>query len=377
MGSSKSGRWLGPDKKVSVKQCLRLTRSDLKNSGLVTGKANDVIFSWRTGEGEQDSATVRARVTTRLSTRVTISLAYTVRLDQESHEVDETIHVIKADHKDGGNWWIQCPAQVNGQPCSRRVGVVYLPPGARVFGCRHCHDLAPTKKGGTDGLDMDTIQDAQVAAVENSDVSQDEQERPEANATTGKRDTAPPPLRAHFYVDHGLRQLDPKTTTLTEVARTKLVDELLLKMTWDAELPEGRFAQVLPEIQRSAPVAFASFAARILREGCFSPGAEQSQVYFPFHRMGSIVRLYLIEDLKVTGAADLLLANSAVAAFVEARILLSRAAPLGPDFGPPPSEEKLFRTQAVTQQKVFLNAMAKLQPKPSRPMGRSPARESA
>jgi hypothetical protein len=36
------------------------------------------------------------------------------------------------------------PLIVNGRSCGRRVGKRYLPPGARYFGCRRCHDLTYT-----------------------------------------------------------------------------------------------------------------------------------------------------------------------------------------------------------------------------------------
>jgi hypothetical protein len=38
-------------------------------------------------------------------------------------------------------WWFICPILKNGNSCKRRVGKLYLPPGASSFGCRHCHDL--------------------------------------------------------------------------------------------------------------------------------------------------------------------------------------------------------------------------------------------
>ncbi len=41
----------------------------------------------------------------------------------------------------GKRWWFTCPLTVNGVACNRRVGKLYLPPGARYFGCRHCYDL--------------------------------------------------------------------------------------------------------------------------------------------------------------------------------------------------------------------------------------------
>ena len=41
----------------------------------------------------------------------------------------------------GRRWWFTCPLVVNGVPCGRRVGKLYLPPKARYFGCRTCHGL--------------------------------------------------------------------------------------------------------------------------------------------------------------------------------------------------------------------------------------------
>ena len=41
----------------------------------------------------------------------------------------------------GQRWWFTCPLVVNGKPCNRRAGKLYLPPGTRYFGCRICHNL--------------------------------------------------------------------------------------------------------------------------------------------------------------------------------------------------------------------------------------------
>ena len=41
----------------------------------------------------------------------------------------------------GRRWWLTCPLMVAGIACNRRIGKLYLPPGARYFGCRQCHDL--------------------------------------------------------------------------------------------------------------------------------------------------------------------------------------------------------------------------------------------
>jgi hypothetical protein len=49
-------------------------------------------------------------------------------------------------HFGGLRWWFRCPLAVNGHPCNRRVGKLYLPPGRRYFGCRRCHDLTDTAR---------------------------------------------------------------------------------------------------------------------------------------------------------------------------------------------------------------------------------------
>jgi hypothetical protein len=41
----------------------------------------------------------------------------------------------------GRRWWFIRPLIVRGVPCERRAGKLYLPPGARYFGYRKCHDL--------------------------------------------------------------------------------------------------------------------------------------------------------------------------------------------------------------------------------------------
>jgi hypothetical protein len=38
-------------------------------------------------------------------------------------------------------WWMLCPLAQGGRPCRKRVLLLYLPDGARFFGCRRCHRL--------------------------------------------------------------------------------------------------------------------------------------------------------------------------------------------------------------------------------------------
>ena len=41
----------------------------------------------------------------------------------------------------GVRWWFLCTLTCDGRYCGRRVGKLYLPPGGRYYGCRHCYDL--------------------------------------------------------------------------------------------------------------------------------------------------------------------------------------------------------------------------------------------
>ena len=291
-------------------------------------------------------------------------------MDGESHEVNESIYLAKAARNAGGNWWMSCPAQINGEACSRRSGTLYLPPGEQFFACRHCHDLAYpwTKKDReTEGDEMDKTEEVQL-----KDEEQTCPDSPRESGRTAQRpytdtpDPAPRPLRLSPYIDHALKQLAPENTTLHEEGRVKLVSELLSKMIREDGLSEERFSEAIADVQSLAPKAFAAYAAQALRHGRFSVGSEELLIYFHLHRLGRILRLHLAEDLQATGAADLLLVDTAIAALIQTRILLSRATPLSPENATSLKEEKLFRSQAIAQQKIFLSAMEKLKPEHSR-----------
>ena len=41
-------------------------------------------------------------------------------------------------HFGGKRWWFLCPATNNDHVCNRRVGVLYMLPRGKSFGCSHC-----------------------------------------------------------------------------------------------------------------------------------------------------------------------------------------------------------------------------------------------
>jgi hypothetical protein len=69
-----------------------------------------------------------------------LELAYTVSATGE--EIRCRNELVTTRLPSGGlRWWFVCPLIANGQLCGARVHKLYLPPGARYFGCRGCHDL--------------------------------------------------------------------------------------------------------------------------------------------------------------------------------------------------------------------------------------------
>jgi len=57
-------------------------------------------------------------------------------------ELDYTNRLVSIPCNYGGKrWWFICGLIVNDVYCGRRVGKLYLAPGNKYFGCRHCQDL--------------------------------------------------------------------------------------------------------------------------------------------------------------------------------------------------------------------------------------------
>ena len=142
MGGTGSGRWGWHDKKTTVEECLALSAGKLARDGIIAQSPGAGWLWWtNTATGELTASVGYTRETD--GNLVVLRLRYTVtRRDGESVGVDEPIALQTTPSPVGGfRWWFTCPLVVNGRLCGRRVGKLYLPPGSRYFGCRHCHDL--------------------------------------------------------------------------------------------------------------------------------------------------------------------------------------------------------------------------------------------
>lgn len=113
-------------------------------------------INWMIREGIFDGSGCRSdtlRWTLRSTGQETASLGYEVNIPQRwirlryrSHRVDEDFDykvplTTSALPWGGVRWWFTCALTCDGRYCGRRVGKLYLPPGGRYYGCRHCYSL--------------------------------------------------------------------------------------------------------------------------------------------------------------------------------------------------------------------------------------------
>lgn len=137
------GGWRG-SKKTTVEECRSLGVKDLRRLGILRrGVAYGYWpISWRNADGEEvasiglwaeedgcDGGRLRLSYSVGRPGEEKESLNYSVRLDSTPCQFG------------GRRYWFTCPLVKGGVPCSRRVGKLYLPPGGKYFGCRHCYDL--------------------------------------------------------------------------------------------------------------------------------------------------------------------------------------------------------------------------------------------
>jgi hypothetical protein len=144
MGGYGSGRWGWHSKRDTVEDCLaldvnKLTRDRMLREGrLVSGS-----LTWtNTRTGEQVSS-LGFEADTRDGASGSLRLTYTIRRtgDQLDYRVPLTTTALPWG---GVRWWFTCALSRDGVYCGRRVAKLYLPPGARYYGCRHCYDLTYT-----------------------------------------------------------------------------------------------------------------------------------------------------------------------------------------------------------------------------------------
>lgn len=151
MGGFGSTRWAWHRSKTLVEDCRKLTIFSFKPY-----LHSELLGSIKWSRGEREIASIGYQIVGSESPN-NIRLFYTItnRNTGEKTDYDYSIQLQNTPLPWGGvRYWFTCPLVID-FPCQRRVGALYLPPGAQYFGCRHCYNLtykSAQEKGQFDGL---------------------------------------------------------------------------------------------------------------------------------------------------------------------------------------------------------------------------------
>lgn len=145
-GSGNFDHWRRHPKKETVEECLSIDANLWMREGVLKAGTHSVgSLRWTYPGG--GSFSVLHEVDTLDPDRPFVWLWYSWvwTATQQQESAGYRVALTTTRPRFGGlRWWFVCPLVVNGRPCGRRVGKLYLPPSGRYFGCRRCHDLTYT-----------------------------------------------------------------------------------------------------------------------------------------------------------------------------------------------------------------------------------------
>ena len=141
MGGYGSGRWHGYTKKDIVEDCRMLDVNRWTREGILRERVRHFGgWRWCNAATGEETSSIGYEINTRDMAFPCVRLYYTFTRTQEL--LDYTVMLQTTQLYPGGvRWWFTCPLKVDGRYCLRRTGKLYLPPGGRYFGCRHCYNL--------------------------------------------------------------------------------------------------------------------------------------------------------------------------------------------------------------------------------------------
>ncbi len=138
MGGPGSTRWAWHSRKTQAEECLQLHIKTFKKN-FIQGFLG-VVF-WSMGD---EVTNILSYIVAGNADSGVILLIYKFNdwITKESVDCIYPVQLSTTPLPWGGvRYWFVCPLIKEGITCKRRVGVLYLPPGGRYFGCRHCYDL--------------------------------------------------------------------------------------------------------------------------------------------------------------------------------------------------------------------------------------------
>lgn len=138
-GSGRYPRW--GVAKTTVEERRALDVNDLNRKGLLAPGTSGKATGTRTRDGKKEEvASIGYRRSSTIDGEDALTIYYTItRRDNETDRIRYHVPLTYTECNFGGERsWFLCPAD----GCDKRVGKLYKPPGADLFLCRHCHDLA-------------------------------------------------------------------------------------------------------------------------------------------------------------------------------------------------------------------------------------------
>jgi len=108
-------------------------------------RSQSSILEWKNSEGQTVCCIgISSTINNDYPGSAFLTLRYSItnQSTQQTADYDYQImlNITKCNYG-GFRFWLICPLSRDGVPCGRRVRKLYLPPGQRYFGCRHCYNL--------------------------------------------------------------------------------------------------------------------------------------------------------------------------------------------------------------------------------------------
>ena len=159
------------DKKTTVEDALCLDLLPLVWLRAVqAGTRRTGTICWPASARREHAATIEYAVD--MTGTPWMRLKYFYGSLEENEPVEYPVRLVTTpQHYGGGKWWFACPLMwPGGKACAKRVRQLYLPPGRKYFGCRHCYAL--TYASRQDRL-ATSVREWPAITIERSDLSEE------------------------------------------------------------------------------------------------------------------------------------------------------------------------------------------------------------
>jgi hypothetical protein len=143
MSDGRSHDWRIEGAKTVVEDCRSIDANHWMRQGVLrAGQRATGYAPWPDRRGVSFVVNFDADTLDPAHSVLRLHCIWTWAATQQQDSARSTVPLTTTRPRFGGlRWWFRCPLGVKGEPCGRRVGKLYLPPRARDFGCRHCHQL--------------------------------------------------------------------------------------------------------------------------------------------------------------------------------------------------------------------------------------------